>query len=67
MKNEVKRKIKYLIKKRHFIKKSNNPIKWGVIGTGYMANCFSNAIEGSSDGVLYSVASRDFEKSNFFF
>lgn len=63
MKNEVKRKIKYLIKKRHFIKKSNNPIKWGVIGTGYMANCFCNAIEGSSDGVLYSVASRDLKKA----
>lgn len=28
-----------------------------------MANCFSNAIDGSSDDILYSVASRDLKKA----
>lgn len=47
-------------------KKNNNPIRWGVIGLGYMAETFSCAIDGNKDGVVYAVASRSLEKAKKF-
>ena len=47
-------------------KKNDYPIRWGVIGLGYMAETFSCAIDGSKDGVVYAVASRSLEKAKKF-
>ncbi len=44
----------------------NNPIKWGILGLGYMAETFSTAIDGNKNGVVYSVASRSIEKADKF-
>lgn len=41
------------------VKKNDNPMRWGVIGLGYMAEIFSTAIDGSMDDVVYAVASRN--------
>ena len=34
-------------------KKNDNPLRWGIIGLGYMAETFSCAIDGSKDDVVY--------------
>ena len=47
-------------------KKSENPVRWGIIGLGYMAETFSCAIDGSKDGVVYAVASRSLDKAKRF-
>lgn len=47
-------------------KKNDNPIRWGVIGLGYMAEILSCAIDGNKDGVVYAVASRSLEKAKKF-
>ena len=47
-------------------KKSANPLRWGVIGLGYMAETFSCAIDGSQDDVVYAVASRSLDKARAF-
>ena len=47
-------------------KKNDNPIRWGVIGLGYMAETFSCAIDGNKDGVVYAVASRSMDKAKAF-
>lgn len=47
-------------------KKNDNPIRWGVIGLGNMAETLSCAIDGSADGVVYAVASRTLEKAKRF-
>lgn len=55
---------KKTIKKR--IKKNENPIRWGIIGTGYMAGTFCRAIDGNANGVVAAVASRTLEKAKKF-
>lgn len=47
-------------------KKNSNPLKWGVIGLGYMAETFSCTIDGSKDDVVYAVASRNLDKAKKF-
>ena len=47
-------------------KKNENPIRWGVIGLGYMAETFSCAIDGNKDGIVYAVASRSLGKAKKF-
>lgn len=47
-------------------KKNDNPIRWGVIGLGYMAETFSCAIDGNKDGVVYAVASRSLDTAKAF-
>lgn len=47
-------------------KKSDSPIRWGVIGLGYMAESFSCAIDGNKDGIVYAVASRSMNKAKTF-
>lgn len=62
--NRVFKKIKYLFRKK--TKKNKNPIKWGIIGTGYMAEVFSSAIDNNKNGIVYAVASRSIEKARLF-
>ncbi len=47
-------------------KKIDKPIRWGVIGLGYMAETFSCAIDGNKDGEVYAVASRSLDKAKSF-
>lgn len=64
MENIVTRAVKKarrIIKKN--VKKNPNSVKWGIIGTGYMAETFGTAIDGNPDGVVYAVASRTIEKA----
>jgi predicted dehydrogenase len=46
--------------------KNLNPIKWGIIGLGNMAEVFASAIDGNKDGIVFAVASRDIEKAKSF-
>lgn len=62
--NVLLRKAKKCI--RRSIKKNDNPVRWGIIGLGYMAECFSSAIAGNKDGIVVSVASRSIEKAKSF-
>lgn len=48
------------------IKKIDNPIRWGVIGLGYMAETFSCAIDDNKEGIVYAVASRSLDKAKVF-
>lgn len=47
-------------------RKNSNPVKWGIIGLGYMAEVFSTAIDGNKDGVVAAVASRSINKAKQF-
>lgn len=46
--------------------KNDNPLRWGIIGLGYMAETFSCAIDGSKDDVVHAVASRSLDKAKAF-
>lgn len=48
------------------VKKDYNPIRWGIVGLGYMAETFSCAIDGNKQGVVYAVASRSLGKAKLF-
>lgn len=39
-------------------KKTANPIRWGIVGTGNMAEVFGRTIDHSTDGIIEAVASR---------
>ncbi|RHR28742.1 gfo/Idh/MocA family oxidoreductase [Clostridium sp. AF19-22AC] len=43
-----------------------NPIKWGIIGTGYMATTFCRAIQGNEKSIVSAVYSRTNEKGKTF-
>ena len=47
-------------------KKNENPLRWGIIGLGYMAETYSCAIDGSKGDVVYAVASRSLDKAKAF-
>lgn len=47
-------------------KKNANPMRWGIIGLGYMAETFSCTIDGSKDDIVYAVASRNLAKAKKF-
>lgn len=47
-------------------KKNDNPMRWGIIGLGYMAETFSCTIDGSKGDVVYAVASRNIDKAKRF-
>lgn len=47
-------------------KKNDNPLRWGIMGLGYMAETFSCTIDGSKDDVVYAVASRSMDKAKAF-
>lgn len=59
--NKVLRKVKSTFKKP--VKKANNPIRWGILGLGYMAEFFSSAIDGNENGVVSAVGSRSTGKA----
>lgn len=66
MKNVVE-KILRKVKASHKIKKKNpNPIRWGIMGTGYMAETFCSTIDGNANGIVYAVASRSKERASSF-
>lgn len=47
-------------------KKNVNPLRWGILGLGYMAEVFSCAIDGSKDNIVFAVASRNIDKAKKF-
>lgn len=48
------------------VNKVDNPIRWGIVGLGYMADQFSYTIRGSENSVLSAVASRSIVKAKNF-
>ena len=67
MKNIPSRVIKRIKTKVRFQKKKVQcPVKWGIMGTGYMAETFSSAIDGNLNGKVFAVASRTIEKAKKF-
>lgn len=48
------------------VKKDPNPVRWGIIGLGYMAETFSSTIDGNKGGIVYAVASRSAKKAQDF-
>ncbi len=42
------------------------PLRWGVIGTGWIAGVFSEALAASASAVLYAVASREAARAESF-
>lgn len=58
------RELKKVKKKR--VRKIPNAIRWGIIGTGYMSEVFSNTIDGNANGIVSGVASRTIDKANAF-
>lgn len=46
------------------VKKNPNPVRWGVIGTGNMAEVFGKAIDKNPDGIIEAVASRTKSKAD---
>lgn len=48
------------------VRKSDNPLRWGIIGLGNMAEVFAEAIDGHKDAVVYAVASREQTKAERF-
>lgn len=48
------------------VKKNDNPIRWGIIGTGNMAENFGRAIDRNKNGIIQAVVSRTQEKANSF-
>ena len=61
----------YLIRKliffsNLFIKKNPNPIRWGIIGLGNMAQVMSNTLHSNKDATLSAVASRTSKKAKLF-
>ena len=64
----IKRVAKKYLRKLPFfsIKKSTNPVKWGIVGLGNMAEVFATALDGNKDGIVYAVASRDLQKAKLF-
>lgn len=47
-------------------RKNDNPLRWGIIGLGYMADTFACAIDGSKDDIVYAAASRNIDKARKF-
>ncbi len=45
------------------VRKNTDALKWGIIGTGYMADTFSKAIIGNKSNILYAIASRTKDKA----
>lgn len=62
--NKVMRKVTNMFRKP--AKKSDNPIRWGILGLGYMAECFSRAIDGNANGIVAAVGSRSVDKAAVF-
>lgn len=65
-------RIKYFLRRKLLfiglvsVKKNANPIKWGIIGLGNMAEKFAITVAGNKDGIIYAVSSRSLDKANSF-
>lgn len=66
--NRIKKKIRKTVMSQNLFKvnKEDNPIRWGIVGLGYMAAEFSYTIRGSENSVLTAVASRSIAKAEKF-
>lgn len=64
----IRRKIKAMWRQTPVgrIHKSTDAIRWGILGTGYMARTFANTIRDSKTDVLVAVGSRDIAKATAF-
>ena len=64
--NILKKLVSYL--RHEFLKKrkSADPVRWGIIGLGYMAETFSSVIDGNKYGKVSAVASRSISKAKAF-
>ncbi len=60
------RKAKSRNRKKLHMSDSVNPIRWGIIGTGNIANSFANGLSFIADGVLMGVGSRRQESAESF-
>lgn len=66
------KRIKLFVRKKivsfgfRLVKKDPNPIKWGIIGLGNMAEVLSTTIHGDKEAVLEAVASRSLQKAQSF-
>lgn len=61
------RVLRFLISKNLFrIKKRDDNLNWGIIGTGYMATIWADLLLLSKTGVLHSVCSRSTENASVF-
>lgn len=45
------------------VKKNQNPVRWGIIGTGNMAETFGRAIDRNKNGIIQAVVSRTQENA----
>ena len=57
---------KELYKQRGLKQKKDTQVRWGIIGLGYMANVFAEALEASECARLVAAASRDSSKAALF-
>lgn len=66
--NRIKNKVRFIWRTSWLgrVKKRQDAIRWGIIGTGYMSDVFSRAIIESQDHILYAVASRSKDKAVIF-
>lgn len=48
------------------VRKNPNPVKWGIIGLGNMAEVLALTIDGDKDAVVYAVSSRSLNKAKSF-
>lgn len=48
------------------VHKTQDALKWGIIGTGYMSDTFSRTLNDSHNNILYAVASRSLDKAEAF-
>lgn len=64
----ILKRVKKMMRQMPFLrtKKEKNPIRWGVVGLGYMAETFTCAIDGNKSGIVYAVASRSLDKAKDF-
>lgn len=64
MKNILNKIKKYFY--RSTVRKNSKPVRWGIMGLGYMGNIFSEAIDGNKNGLVAAVASRNIKKAKKF-
>ena len=48
------------------VKKNPNPVKWGIVGLGNMAEVLASTIDGNKNAILHAVASRSLQKAKSF-
>lgn len=61
--NKVLRKVSSTFKIKRTVKKDDDSIRWGILGLGYMAECFSCAIDENVNGVVAAFGSRSIDKA----